>query len=104
MTVSAPLPHQPPAVEILKEGTEGGEALPAFFQQFRAGHLLDILFGVVDIGGEVGADPEELLGDAVDFAVEGPVHRATGRPDRLFRAGADQVGDRFRLGQGELAV
>ena len=52
----------------------------------------------------MGAYGEEVIGDAADSAVEGAGKGAFSGAQALFRDGADQVGDCFRLSQRELSV
>ena len=52
----------------------------------------------------MAADRKNPVGNGADLPVKRPLHRTTGGTERLITGSRDQIGDRFRFGQGELSV
>ena len=92
------------AVEVSQQLLQFPKAFLTDAQNIVLGQLVDVLFRIVDISRKVSADGEKLVSDTLDFAVEGAVHGAFSRAHAPLGTGADEIGDRFRLGQGHFPV
>ena len=93
-----------PSSAVVEQPFDSGTDLADLAIELLACARVNAFFRKIDVGFEMGDDPEQKTSDLLDLATEAARELFLGEAQGERGAGADDIHDRFGLGQVHLAI